>query len=144
MASYKSAEQPLNASASAVFSKLSNLEGLRSLIANIPADKVPEDKRQMLDSITITPDTISFPAGPVGAITLRLSEKIDPTLITLTGEGTPVPVGLSLHITPVDESSCKGQVEMNLEIPAMLKPMIGGQIQKAVDQFGDVLKAIPF
>ncbi|MDE6578239.1 MAG: hypothetical protein K2J82_06390 [Muribaculaceae bacterium] len=144
MATYKSQETPLQASAEAVFSKLSNLENLRSLLEKVPADKIPEDKKAMFDSISITPDSITVPGGPVGALTFRISEKIEPTLIALSGEGSPVPLSLAMHISPVSEAECKAQVVIDIEIPAMLKPMIGGHIQKMADQFGEVLKAIPF
>lgn len=144
MAKYNSSEETLHASAEAVFSKLSNLENLRSLLDRVPADKIPEDKKAMFESITITPDSITVPGGPVGAMTFRVTEKVEPTLIALSGEGSPVPLSLAMHITPETESSCKAKVEIDIEIPAMLKPMIGGHIQKMADQFGEVLKAIPF
>ncbi|MDE6444654.1 MAG: hypothetical protein K2K64_09600 [Muribaculaceae bacterium] len=144
MAKYQSSEETLQASAEAVFSKLSNLENLRSLLDRVPADKIPEDKKAMFDNITITPDSITVPGGPVGALTFRMTEKVEPTLIALSGEGSPVPLSLAMHITPESESSCKAKVEIDIEIPAMLKPMIGGHIQKMADQFGEVLKAIPF
>ena len=63
MAVYKSENVELNASAESVYGKLSNLENLRSLLEKVPADQVPDDKREMFDSIQITPETISVPAG---------------------------------------------------------------------------------
>lgn len=144
MAKYKSEEVLLQAPAETVFAKLSNLENLRSLLDKVPADKIPEDKRAMFESITITPDSITVPGGPVGALTFRVSEKIEPTLIALSGEGSPVPLGLSMHISPESESSCKAMVDIDIEIPAIMKPMVSGPLQKMADQFGEVLKAIPF
>lgn len=144
MATYKSPEVRLKASAEAVFNKLSNLENLHSLLEKVPADKIPEDKRAMFESIQITPDSITLPGGPVGAVTLRLAEKTSPSLISLKGEGTPVPLALSMHIAPDGDSASKAQVAIDIDIPAMLKPMIGGHLQKMADQFGSVLQAIPF
>lgn len=144
MATYNSGEVILQASAEAVYARLSNLENLRSLLEKVPADKIPADKLEMFNSISITPDAITVPGGAVGTLTFRVKEKVEPSLIRLAGEGLPVPLSLSMHIQPDGPESSRANVEINIEIPAMLKPMVGGHIQKIADQFRQVLKAIPF
>ena len=144
MSVYKSSEVNLPASANEIFAKISNMDNLKNLINRIPADKIPDEQRKAFESIDITDDSITFPAGPVGSMTFKMSEKIEPTLVKLTGEGSPVPLSIAMHVIPESTSSSKGFVEIDIEIPALLKPMIGGQIQKMADQFGDMLKAISF
>lgn len=144
MATYQSPEVSLHAPAEAVFAKLSNLENLRSLLEKVPADQIPADKREMFDNITITADSITVPGGPVGSLTFRVKEKREPSLIRLEGEGSPVPLSLSLSIAPDGADYSRAQAEIDIAIPAMLKPMVSGPIQKMADQFGQVLKAIPF
>lgn len=144
MAVYKSSEVTIAASAQVVFDKLSNLNNLKELITKIPQDQIPEDKRKAFEDITITEDSISFPAGPVGALTFKVTQKTSPTLIKLEGIGSPVPLNLALHLIEENENSSRGYVEIDIEIPALLKPMIGGQIQKMADQFAEMLRAIPF
>lgn len=144
MASYKSDKVTLNASADKVFGKLSNLEGLSDLLKRAPLDKISEEQRGMLEQVKVTPDTITFPGGPVGELTLGIAEKVDPTLIRLEGRGTPVPLGLSMHIAPLTPDTCEAYVDINVKIPMMLAPMIGGTVQKMADQFGGMLRQIPF
>ena len=144
MATYKSSEVSLHAPAETVYAKLSNLENLRSLLDKVPADQIPEDKRQMFDSIHITPDAISVPGGPVGALTFRVKEKEEPSLIKLEGEGAPVAMSLTMHITPDGEDHSRAQAVIDIAIPPMLKPMVNGPLQQMADQFSQVLKAIPF
>lgn len=144
MSVYKSDNVELQASAEDVYNKLSNLENLRSLLEKVPADQVPSDKREMFDSIQITPDTISVPAGPVGNLTFRVTDKTKPSLIRLQAEGSPVPLSLEMNIRPQGEEACNAQVTIDIKLPPMLAPMVGGHIQKMADQFGQVLKAIPF
>lgn len=141
---YKSTGRPISASAQAVYAKLSNLEGLKTIIANIPESAVPEDKRELLDGVKVTADSISFPAGPVGEITLRVTERLAPTLIRLEGVGTPVPLTMALEIAPLSESSCEAAVAIDIAIPKMMAPMIGGTIQKMADQFADVLERLNY
>ena len=144
MAVYKSENVELNASAESVYGKLSNLENLRSLLEQVPADQVPDDKREMFDSIQITPETISVPAGQVGNLTFRVTDRREPSYIRLDAEGAPVALSLAMDIKPVSDDACNAQVAIDIKLPPMLAPMVGGHIQKMADQFGQVLKAIPF
>ena len=113
------------------------------MIKNIPEDKVPADQRAQLEQVQVTADTISFPGGPVGNITLRLDEVKSPTLISLVGQGTPVPLKMAMHITPLTPDTCEAHVEIDLQIPAMLKPMINGPMQKMTQQFAQMLRQVP-
>lgn len=144
MAVYKSDEVSLAVAADKVFSKLSNLEGLGNILKNVPEDKIPADKRQALEQVSVTSDSISFPGGPAGAITLRMAEKAEPSLIRLEGVNTPVPLSMMLHIISTGEETSEAQVEVDIKIPAMLKPMIGGTMQKMVNEFANMLRSIPY
>lgn len=144
MADFKSKETVLNANADAVYKKLSNLEGLGKMLSEIPEDKVPADQKEMLAQVKVTPDSISFPAGPAGNLTMKLAECVEPTLIRLEGVDAPVPMSMSMHIFPIDDHACQAQVEVNLQIPAMLKPMVSGPLNKLVEQFAQMLHNIPF
>lgn len=144
MTTIKSEKTRINAPAQKVYEKLSNLENLKPLLERVPKDQIPEDKREMFENLNITADSINIPAGPVGSITLRVTDRMPYSLIQLTGEGSPVPLGMQLEIDPKGDDSCEVQVSINLEIPAMLKPMVSGPLKKIVDQFGTVLGAIPF
>lgn len=138
----KSEKKTIHASAEHVYDKLSNLENLKPLLEQIPKDQIPEDKRQMLEDLHITADTISLPAGPVGSITLRMADRMPYSLISMKGEGSPVPMGMQLEIDSKGPQECEVQVAVSLEIPAMLKPMVSGPLKKIVNQFADVLGAM--
>lgn len=144
MAIYNSDKVSLPYSAESVFAKLSNPGNLKNLLENVPEERIPDDKKDLLESIVITSDSITVPGGPVGNLTFRVTEKKEPTLVKLEAENSPVPLALSLHIDPVGADKCEASVKIDIALPAMLKPMVSGPLQKMVDQFGDVLKAIPF
>ena len=144
MTTIKSEKAIVKASADKVYDKLSNLDNLRPLLEQIPADQIPADKRDMFEKVRITADTITIPAGPVGEITLRITDRLPHSLIQLSGEGTPVPMNVRLEIEPKDADTCQVQVAFNLEIPLMIKPMVQGPLKKVADQFVQVLGAVPF
>lgn len=144
MAVYSSGNVTLNAPAQVVWEKLSNLENLKGMLEKVPADRIPEDKRQMFENIRITPDTIEVPGGPMGSLTFRVTERKAPSYIRLQGEGVPINMALAFEVQPKTDSTSQAKVDLDIDIPMMLRPMIGGQIQKIADQFGDVLGSIPF
>ena len=144
MTTVKSEKKIIAAPAEKVFDKLSNLDNLKPLLERIPRDNIPQDKLEMFDNLKVTADTITIPAGPVGAITLRVTDRLPYSLIRLDGEGTPVPLNMQLEIESRGENECEVQIAIHIDIPVMLKPMISGPLKKIVDQFSQVLGAIPF
>lgn len=127
-----------------MFTTLSRPSRLKGILEQVPHDILPDDKREMIEKIGVTDNSISFPAGPAGSITLEVSRLEEPELIEYCGVGSPMPIFLRLHITPVSATACEGEVEIGLDIPMMMKPMVSGMLQPAVKQFGDMLAEIPF
>lgn len=144
MAIYSSDTITVKGAADSVFNTLSSPANLRRLLDNVPTDKIPADKLEMLKSIDVTENSLTVPGGPVGAVKFVVTRKDPSSLIQYSAEGAPVALDLRLDITPVSESESKSKVTIDIAIPAMLKPMIGGQIQKMADQLGQVLSTIPF
>lgn len=144
MSAYKSNPVTVFAAAPAVFATLSEPAKLRELLDNVPADKIPEESRAQLDKIRIEGDSISVDGGPTGSITLQITERRAPDLIRFQGVGLPVSLSLDFIITPETESECSVTVELDADIPKMLRPMVGGALQKAADQMASTIARISF
>ncbi|MDE5652771.1 MAG: SRPBCC family protein [Muribaculaceae bacterium] len=144
MSEFKSSKRSVAASAEAVYAKLSDLSSLGSVLSNIPEGALDADNRQLLEQVKSTPDSVTFPAGPVGEVTLQVARRVPPTLISLEGVGTPVALNLRLEITPSGSDACEVMVALDIAIPAMLKPMVGGTLQKMADQFADVVERLNY
>ena len=143
MAVYKSDKVALRVSAETAFDKLQSPGALRPLLEKVQPDQIPEDKRAMFEQLELTDDTITIPGGPMGSVTLRVTERQRPSRIVLSGEGIPVELSVRLDLEPTGESSCDAQVVISLGVPKMLEPMIGGTLQKVADQFAGVLRSVP-
>lgn len=89
------------------------------------------------------PTPSASPAALPHDVTLRLAETEAPSLIRMEGQGTPVPLSMTLHITPLTPESCETYVQIDIQIPAMLKPMVNGPLQKMADQFAQMLRQVP-
>lgn len=143
MAEYSSNETVLRGSAQDVFSKLARPSALKDFLKDIPMDEIPADKRAVLDNITLSEDSVVISGGPTGSMTLRAEESHEPDYIRYEGVGLPVRLGLVFRLTPDTDMSCRATVTIDADIPAMLRPMIGGTLQKAADQFAMMLASIP-
>lgn len=144
METFRSEEVTLGVSAEKAFAKFDNLSGLGEMIKNAPGDQIPADKREMLAKIDVTDDTITLPGGPVGEVKLRKVRSEAPVLIELKGEGTPVPMSMKMHIVPMGGETCGVSIEIGLEVPKMLAPMLKGPMRKMTDDFAKMLRQVPF
>ncbi|MDE7381199.1 MAG: hypothetical protein K2N03_03605 [Muribaculaceae bacterium] len=143
MSSIKSDNYTIGYSAEKVYEKLSHPENLRGLLEKVPAEGIPEEQRQTLEQIKVTEDSITIPAGPVGAMTLRLTKKEEPTLLRFDAENSPIEVALVIHIKPLSDSACEIMLEID-NVPKMLAMMASGPFKKVTDQFAQLIKQIPF
>ena len=136
---FKSAPVSIEAPVERVYSRFSNLENLRSLIENLPADK-----REQLEKLSITADSITVQGGPTGAVTMRVVERVEPSLIALQPENIPMKLSLQLRLSSDGPERTSAVAAIEADIPMMLRPMVKGPLQQIVDQFASMLGAIPF
>lgn len=141
---YKSAPACLNAPVERVYERFSNLENLKHLIEVAPTDKIPADKLEQLKKLEVTPDTLSIPGGPTGAVTLRVTRREEPNLVELQAENLPMQLLLQLRLQPEGADATEAVAAIVADIPMMLRPMLKGPLQQTVDQFATMMAAIPF
>ena len=103
-------------------------------------DELPADERAKLGQVEFTADSIVINTPQVGAITLRVSER-KPGFVRLTAENSPVPMFINIVYRPNGTGS-EIYGEMDVEIPVMLRPLIGPTLQKAVDNFGNLFASM--
>lgn len=136
MATYKSPATQVNIPAEELAAKFADFTALQSAMEAMPAEK-----REKIGNVEFTKDTIKIVTPQVGAITLRATERT-PELIVLEAEGSPVPMKLMVGMTPVGSSATSVTGTIDVELPMMLKPLIGPAMQKAADQFGNMFASL--
>lgn len=142
MESYKSDLQEIACDIYTVFSKLSNPEVFKAQIEkNI--DKLPDDARENLNKVQFEADAITI-ESPMGPLKLALTEKEEPGKIVFVAAQSPVAFNLLITLEPVDEERTNALAELQLEIPMMLRAMVGGQLKQGARQFGQMLAKLPY
>lgn len=139
MTTYSSKPVDVAMPASTVFDRISNLGTFQERI-----DQLPEDVKAKIGSVTFTEDTIVINAAPMGNMTLRVTERIPAKRIALTAENAPVPIILSVNLNEKDTETTEVVTSIDVEMPAMLRPMVGPKLQEAANKFGDMIKNLAF
>lgn len=103
--------------------------------------QMPAEERQKVGDVKFEQDAIVITTPQVGAITLRAVERT-PRKVVMKAENSPVPMSITVDIEPLDADSCEVIGKMDVEIPAMLRPLVGPALQKAVDQFGNLFASL--
>ncbi|MBR5671723.1 MAG: hypothetical protein IKX11_07695 [Bacteroidales bacterium] len=116
-----------------LYSRLSNLESL--------ADRLPEDKRQMVemthDSVLVK--TMGMEFG------MRLTQSIPFNTLVFEQMGqSPFPFQLILHFDPAasKDGATDFHLELNTELNTMLKMMLGSRLQPFIDNITDIISQI--
>ena len=81
----------------------------------------------------MTPDTLTFEAGPLGNITLRIIEREEPKCIKFNLEGAPIQANLWIQLLERDTETLL-KCTLGTELNFLLRQMVGNKIQDAANQ----------
>ncbi len=134
MATYKSKQVTISHPIEEVYERISNIGAYQQKL-----DSLPAEVKDKLGDVRFEPDAIVITAAPVGEIRFAVKERIKPSSVKLSAGQSPVPLTLSVNLTPDSDSSTNAVSQIDVEIPAMLKPMVVGKMQEAADKFGELI-----
>ena len=139
MAKYSSKPQTTDAAIEKVYDRVSHIGSLQERI-----ESLPEEIRAKLGDVKFTDDSIVLNAAPVGAITFNVVERTAPTRVALAAENSPVPVTMSIDLTANGDSATDIVTTIDIDIPPMLRPMVGGKLQEAANKLGELVGQINY
>lgn len=133
MAKYSGKTVTVNQPINDIYNKVSNLSSFQQRL-----DQLPEEARQKLGTVRFTDDKLIIEAPAVGEITFVIAERLAPTLLRLSAENSPVPFNIIMNFKETGADTTEVRTDLDVEIPAMLRPLIGGKMQEAADKFGEM------
>lgn len=132
MAKYESKPTVVSRPVDEIAAQFADFSVLEAKLAELPAEQ-----RERIGDVTFDSDTIAIDTPQVGRIELKAVERT-PERVVLAAEKSPVPMKLEITFHAVDAASTEMRGAIDVEIPMMLKPLIGPTLQKAADQFGNL------
>ena len=142
MENYKSDSVIIDHNIEVIYSKLSDPSVFKAhLEQNI--DRLPDEAREHLDKVKFEEDGISIDS-PMGAMKLSVSDSVAPTMVKYVAQSSPVPFGLTVNLEAIDEEHTKGVAEINIELPFMLKAMVGSKLEEGAKKLGEMIAKLPY
>jgi len=142
MENYKSEKVIIDYGIDVIYSKLSDPRVFKShLEQNI--DRLPDEAREQLEKVKFEDDGISV-ESPMGALKLSVSESVAPTLVKYAAQSSPVPFGMTVNLEPIDEGHTQCITELNIELPMMLRAMVGSQLKDGAKKLGEMIAKLPY
>ena len=81
-------------------------------------------------------DTCSFKAKGF-TVKLRMDEKVAPKHVKIVGDGIPMDFAFWIQLHKVSDTDTRLRLVLHTELNMMMKMMIGGKLQGAVDQIAE-------
>lgn len=137
MSKYTGKPVTVSAPIEEVFAKVSNFGQYKEQIAQLP-----EEYQAKLAGVEFGADSVSFDLPGVGKLAFAVDEIVAPERVSLKAVTSPVPLLLGVRLAENAPGETVITPAIDIDIPAMLRPMIGGKIQEAADKFGEVFTTI--
>ena len=124
MQEYPSRPQQIRRSAQQIYDVVSRFDNLTPALA----DRVEEWQADE--------DTCSFKAKGF-TVKLRMDEKVAPKHVKIVGDGIPMDFAFWIQLHKVSDTDTRLRLVLHTELNMMMKMMIGGKLQGAVDQIAE-------
>ncbi len=134
MGKYSSKPVTINRPQAEVYTRLSDLSSLQGSL-----ESLPEDKRKQLGEVSFDRDSITIITPQVGQIKFEIIERDEPSRVVFGTPSSPLPLTLTVDIKADGDDKSIVEVVIDVEIPMMLRPLVGGKLQEAANQFGTML-----
>ncbi|MDE5900726.1 MAG: hypothetical protein K2H33_05160 [Muribaculaceae bacterium] len=118
-----------------LYNRVSNLGGLQSRLEALP----PEALAQVGDVEFIDADSFAINAPGLGRVVFNVTERVEPERVTLSADTGVVPLNLILELSELAPDRTELTSSIDVEIPMMLRPMVGGKMKEAADKFSEMI-----
>lgn len=128
----------INSNAKSIFEKLSNLENLKPILANIPQDKIKAE------DIHLTADTCSFNVENMGEVGVKIVEREEYKCIKFASDKSPVEFNIWIQLVEKAPYDTKAKITFKADLPFMIKMFIKDKLANGLDQVADLLTKIQY
>lgn len=135
MSTYTGKTATIKASAASIADKFADMSRMGDNL-----DKMSEEQRQKIGNVRFTQDSMTMVNPSVGEVTFKVIEHSENAVRMLCNN--PMKMELSLNFEAVSEDETNITPAIDIDIPAMIRPMIGPHLQKAADQMGNMISGM--
>lgn len=133
MSSYKGKTVRVNSEPTVIADKFSDLTKFNDYL-----DKIPQEHKDRIGDLRVEPQAIIIKNPSIGEMAFKITERT-PNKITFSADGM-LPLSIIANLDAVEGGSQTDVTAvLDIELPMMLRPLIGGKLQQVADMFGDII-----
>ena len=132
MSTYTSKPAIVNRPADELSAKFSDFTKLQETL-----EQLSNDQKAQVGDVSFTEDSIKISTPQVGEIVLKAVERTS-SRVRLEAQSSPVPMNLIVDFKAVSADTTEVTGTIDVDLPMMLRPLVGPTLQKAADQFGSL------
>ena len=132
MAKYKGKTVRVNTPAAEISERFADLSVLENYL-----DRIPAEHRDQIGQLRFEPDCIILINPSIGEMKFKMESR-SPEKIVFAAEGF-IPLTINIDLAEVDAANTDITTTLDIEIPMMLRPLIGGKLQQVADMFGELI-----
>ena len=99
-------------------------------------------KGKQIGDLKFTEDSITLNTPQVGEIQFNVIERTAPSRLVFSAAKSPVPLTLAVNLSSKSDTETEITSVIDVEIPAMLRPLIGSKMQEAAEKFNELIITI--
>jgi len=124
-----------------VFAKVSDLNNLRVLADNIPAEQQEQFK---IEDLQCTADTVSCTVQPVGKIQVGIVSREPFKCVKMETLQSPIKMTLWIQIVSTGSTSCKIKLTADADLNIFIAKMAEKPLTQAVEKLAEILSVLPY
>ncbi len=136
MTSYESEIKTISSNEEVVFTVLSDLSRLESMLYKLPTDKI--------SGVNIDKESVRFTVNSIGEIGFKIIDKEPYKTIKFESEKLPFTVNAWIQLKQVGECDTRMKLTLRAELPTMVKMMLGNKLGDAINKIADGLSRLPY
>lgn len=133
MSKYTGKPAVINRPIGDLYGRFANLSSLEEVLRN------GNNKAGEVGEIKFDDNSITIVNPQVGEIRFEVVERVEPTKIAFKAAKSPLPIGMTINLKPVTETSTEVSTVLDIELPMMVRTIVGPKLQQVADKFGETM-----
>lgn len=117
-----------------LYSKLSNVDAMRQRF-----EEIPEDIKAKAGQLRFEDERLIIVTPQVGEISFIVKERKEPEKIVYSAEKSPLPLDLVVELKENTPDTTQVTTSIEVDLPLMLRPLVGPQMQMAADKLAELI-----
>lgn len=134
MSKYSGKPTVVNRPNTELYSKLSNVDAMRQRF-----EEIPEDIKAKAGQLRFEDERLIIVTPQVGEISFIVKERKEPEKIVYSAEKSPLPLDLVVELKENTPDTTQVTTSIEVDLPLMLRPLVGPQMQMAADKLAELI-----